>query len=608
MQRSKNGLPLILPNENGKRDNDDILLLLEKSAALGFSKVRIDGFGFRLFFAFLNAIALAAMNTPLIPLIIWFVAVIASQFIEWKLGKISINNGEDVQKRNNFYNAALLSATTYSSVAPIGWFMGNEWAKMCVIWFILGSIVAIAGVQHRVPSMKAKLIAPYIITMPILGAIELALNWNTNNLPIFALSIMFFTGSAFILVMLRVNFTSSKVLNEVFKENEIARIKAEKANILKSQFVSSISHDLRNPLNAILGSAILLKRSIKTEEENQLLDTLLQSGQGMIGLLNDILDHAKLESGKIEFEKTAICPKIFLNEIINSWQAAAEVKKIGLVVSIDENLPKAILGDKQRLAQIVNNLISNAIKFTNHGRVYVSSKIENNKWFISLQDTGIGIDENEIDNLFQPFVQVGNNISSRFGGTGLGLSNSKNLAIAMGGDIFVKSAPNIGSEFWVELPFEIANEKLIENLNQNEDFEAQNYEENPIKILAADDNAANLFIIGKFLETIGANIDLVNDGQEALKKAAINSYDVILLDVRMPIMDGLTACKKIRKESALNKNTPIIMISADAEKDQIAIGLKAGADTYLPKPIVPNKLFEIIETALKGREAFSKAA
>lgn len=609
IQFNKNeNLPLITPSEKVDIEDIEISKLLEESASKGFAKVRVDGIWFRCLFAGLNSFALMAMNVSILPILAWSFLVLITQFNEYSLGLKSLKNSNDLKIRNNFYNAGILSAIIYSSIAPIGWFMGDEWAKMCIIWFIVGCIVANAGVQHRVPIMKAKLIAPYILIMPILGCIELYLNLKFDNIPVFALAIMFLTGSVFFILMIGVNFKSSKLLNEVFKENEIARIKAEKANMLKSQFVSSISHDLRNPLNAILGSATLLKRLSKTEEENQLLDTLLQSGQGMIGLLNDILDHAKLEAGKIEFDNIAFNPKSFLNEIIAIWHGIAEAKNIKLDFSFDENIPFALYGDKQRISQIINNLISNALKFTIQGKVFVSSNYENKKWVIRVRDTGIGISESEIDNLFQPFTQANSATSARFGGTGLGLSNSKQLAIAMGGEIFVKSAHGVGSEFWVELPLEIASESAIADIEQNADFENQNYEENPIRVLAADDNAANLFIIGKFLETIGANIDLVNDGQEAVNKATSTTYDVILLDVRMPIMDGLSACRIIRNECALNKNTPIIMISADAEKEQIAIGLEAGADTYLPKPIVPNKLFEIIETSLNGREAFSKVA
>lgn len=590
-------------------DSSEITRLIEKSAVESFAKSRIQGVKFRYILAGLNAIALMAMGVNAAFVSIWILLVIITQFNEFSLASNSLKNIEDKKIRKNFYDAAVLSAISYCSIAPVGWFYGDQWAKMCIIWFIVGSIVAIAGVQHRVPMMKAKLLMPYILVMPILVGFDLYMNENIEAVPVFALGIMFLTGTVFSILMIKMNFESSKEIEKVFYENEIARIKAENANLAKSQFVSAISHDLRNPLNAILGSANLLKRKAKTKDEIQLLDTLLSLGQGMISLLNDILDHAKLEAGKIEFENIAFSPSDILAETINMWKVPINEKGLEFKSDISQNLPNALIGDKSRINQIINNLLSNAAKFTSKGEVKLISEYQNGKWIIKVIDTGIGISDEEIERLFKPYSQANISTNAKFGGTGLGLANSQKLAQKMGGDIYVKSKPQEGSQFWAELPLIITEEEnIIADEAQYEANSALEDNDCVIRVLAADDNKANLFIIGKYLETIGAIVDLAEDGQKALNKSCKAKYDVILLDVRMPNVDGLEACRTIRTKCALNKNTPIIMVSADAAKDQIAIGIEAGADSYLPKPINPQDLFDIIEKSLQGRSAFSNAA
>ncbi len=576
---------------------------IDSDIAVEYCNVRINGIWARMAFAALCGVNLAFMEVPINIILIWFLLTFANQLFELSLSYKARAKPCDIKLRNFLFNVGAFGAVVYCSIAPFGWFMGDAWAKTCITWFVVGSIISHTTATHQVYSMRIKMIAPYIIILPILSILQVWFERKNSQTPMIFLTITFIFGAAYLIISLKNKLKSEAIFHELQIERELAHLQAKNANQAKSTYVASISHDLRNPLNAILGSAFLLRQNLKSNENVELLDTLLESGNNMILLLNEILDHSKMEAGKLDIESKAFNPSDMLDNIADLWEKNINNKGLEFICDYHGQLPLVLVGDANRIVQIVNNLLSNAFKFTKMGWVCLKANYESGNFIVEVHDSGIGVSEQEKQRLFLPFSQANSEISILYGGTGLGLSNCSNLIKLMGGQIKVESKPSKGSVFKAIIPLPLGKAEDIETQS------AANYDISEISamkmnILAADDNASNRHILGKFIEIIGADLELVEDGELAINSANKKIYDLILLDVRMPNVDGIEACKKIRKSSKFNRETPIIMLSADAALEQIKTGFDAGADGYLPKPIDAVKLYSLIATANGGRVAF----
>ena len=293
--------------------------------------------------------------------------------------------------------------------------------------------------------MRIKMIAPYIIILPLLSILQVWFERKNSQTPMIFLTITFIFGAAYLIISLKNKLKSEAIFHELQIERELAHLQAQNANQAKSTYVASISHDLRNPLNAILGSAYLLRQNLKSNENVELLDTLLESGNNMILLLNEILDHSKMEAGKLDIESKAFNPSDMLDNIADLWEKNINNKGLEFICDYHGQLPQVLVGDANRIVQIVNNLLSNAFKFTKMGWVCLKANYENGNLIIEVHDSGIGISEQEKQRLFLPFSQANSEISILYGGTGLGLSNCSNLIKLMGGQIKVESKPSKGS-------------------------------------------------------------------------------------------------------------------------------------------------------------------
>ena len=370
-----------------------------------------------------------------------------------------------------------------------------------------------------------------------------------------------------------------------------AKKQAEKVARLKSKFVSTISHEIRTPLNAILGTCHQLERNNLQENLVDDLNILQLASDNLLSLINDVLDFTKLESGKVEVKPTVFNLKHFLLAFNQFTLNLAAKKGLTLVYEIDSNLPEFVQADKTKIHQILTNLLSNAIKYTETGTIILkinqnqSSKSKSHIT-VTVTDTGIGIPKKDLDGIFDSFTQSSTSYQLLKGGTGLGLSITKNLVELLKGKIGVESKLNYGSTFQVQLPLEIAQQKNIADKSNDNSSSLKN-----MYILVAEDNEINAKIITRLLGQWEAKYDLATNGQKAIDAAAKKKYDLILMDIQMPVKNGFEASDGIRKDAnKFNENTPIIALTAQPDFSFDPSYREDLFDGYILKPFHPDKL------------------
>jgi|GEM_PF-128182 signal transduction histidine kinase/CheY-like chemotaxis protein len=393
----------------------------------------------------------------------------------------------------------------------------------------------------------------------------------------------------------------TKRQQQLYEQLNVSEKKVREAGVIKENFMANMSHEIRTPMNAILGFTNLLQKEPLNEKSREFVRSIQNSGESLLEIINDILDFSKIEAGMMRIESKSFSLRELLHSVKTMFATRIQQKDLHFIVNIENSLPDLLTGDAVRLTQILVNLVNNAIKFTNRGKIEITveadkKKEENIDISFSVKDTGIGIASHKLEVIFDRFQQADEDTTRKYGGTGLGLSIVKQLVDLQNGTIHVNSVIDKGTEFVFSIPYAISHEFTEhEDLNLYSTSE-MNLADTRLKILVAEDNVMNQNLMRHLLTYWNLDFDIVNNGKEALDALQQRDYRMLLMDIQMPLMDGYTTTLKIRNE--LGMNIPIIAMTAHAMTGEREKCLCYGMNEYIPKPVREKELFKIMKDIL----------
>ncbi len=537
----------------------------------------------------------------------WGVLVAITQLIDFRANAGLRRKGRtdplSKQERLIVLSSTALATAVYGLAAPIIWFGMEPFGQTFAAFLICGMLLHTVIHMHYVKALFLAAFIPHSITFFSTPVAELFL--NSENIGPAAWG-LFLPMILYLGHLVKAYSRNKQAFWNVFQERETAlreRATAEAANQAKDAFLAMMSHELRTPLNGVLGATQALDRTNLSADQKQLTQILSSSGSVLLTVINDVLDFSKIEAGKLELELRPVGISDVASDIRGLWGPVAERKDLSLRVDILSEPEAGFLADPTRLRQILFNIVSNAIKFTSVGEVLVEATYTDGVVRFSITDTGCGVPDDKVDSLFEAFMQADVSTTRKYGGTGLGLSISRRLARLMGGDVTFAPATSGGSVFVVEIPAEradVAADDLVENKGPSAQAAAPHQ---IIRVLLTEDNDVNRRIVQALLTGEAVDLTMATNGAEALDILSRERFDVVLMDIQMPVMDGVTAVRKLRAEPGLNRKTPVIALTANVMKDQKAEYAEAGMSDVLSKPIQRDALIDGLH-----RHAFSEAS
>ena len=538
--------------------------------------------------------------------LLWFAGTLAAGALRGVVEKrISRSENAEAGWGKVFPIVGAVTTAAWAAAPLMAWFSASLFGRELAIALLISGYVLVFAQLRSSPRQAIVISSPYGAAAAI---IAVTLIGDPAFWP-FVMLAPFTAASLFVLVtMTMLREERIRAFQEhqahLIEELEAARDKANAANEAKSNFLGVISHELRTPMNGVLGAAQLLSATRLDGAQREYLAIIRNSGDNLLSLLNDILDMTKIEAGRMNFESIDIQLDDLHRRIVGPFEAQAEAKGLRFVSEFDGDPPAVVRGDPLRVCQVVQNLLSNAVKFTESGEIRFvtrSRRISERRvaFEFAVHDSGAGISEGDMDQLFQPFTQIDASSTRRFGGTGLGLTISRRLVNIMGGDITVQSQVGSGSVFTFAVEGEVV---CWEDEAAQADADADRVEPDGMKVLVVEDHPVNRMILEAWMGSTGRRTTTAENGQEAVDIAQHQAFDLIIMDVNMPVMDGLTATRLIR-EGGVNAETPIVVLSASARNEDHEAGMAAGADAYLNKPIDFRSLASLMTQARGGRPA-----
>ena len=549
------------------------------------------------------AVGLLAVVGP-IAATLWFFSTIAAGAIR---GAVERRLSQRVGAGWGLIFPAVATATTAAwAAAPLmAWFSAHPFGQPLAMTLLVSGYVLVFAQLRSSPKQAVVISSPYSMAAAIIAASL----WGTDLFWAF-MGVVPFTAAGLVVLVLMTMLREERIRAfqehqaHLIEELESARDRANAASEAKSSFLGVISHELRTPMNGVLGAAQLLGATRLDPTQREYLSIIRNSGDNLLSLLNDILDMTKIEAGKMTFEIVDVSIDDLHKRVTGPFQAQAEAKGLNFSVCFEGETPAVVRGDPLRVCQVIHNLLSNAVKFTDAGEVTYTVRSERLsdervRFAFAVRDSGAGISPEDLERLFQPFTQVDASSTRRFGGTGLGLTISRRMANIMGGDIAVESTVGEGSTFTFTVEADVVEWKHEEAVAP---IDAEVADGRSLNVLVVEDHPVNRMILEAWMSSAGHTSSTAENGEIAVEMAAGQAFDLIVMDVNMPVMDGLTATREIRAGDGVNADTPIVVLSASARTEDHEAGLEAGADAYLNKPIDFAALAMVMNQVGSGRE------
>ncbi|WIY68034.1 ATP-binding protein [Aquidulcibacter paucihalophilus] len=513
---------------------------------------------------------------------LWFAAVLVTQALDWAVFR-RFRLQQDWQPDRLYVvlccATTVLGVTVYAAMSAYMWFYGGDVGRVFAMVQCAGGLLHVSLHMHHARPILISAVAPhatYFLGLPVFTAIS-SQNWQELLVAIGCILYM-----SHLVVTVRQSSSTTGALQSARDAEKSARRKAEVASAAKSDFLAVVSHEIRTPMNAVISAANLLRRTRLDSQQREHVSMLIDAGDVLMGLLNDVLDFSKIEAGKMELESADMVVRDRLSTIVRLWEPRALANGVRLKMRIAPDVPAAVRTDPLRVQQILFNLMSNAVKFTHEGEIRIDAGWADGRLNLAVSDTGCGIPADRLGQIFNSFEQADVGTTRRYGGTGLGLAISRRLAELMGGSLSVQSVDGEGSTFTLSLPMtavETAPAQPVRAIETSGSLAGRS-------ILAADDHEVNRRILQLLLEPHGCRLTLVENGAEALEAASGQRFDAILMDMQMPVMDGLEATRRIRT-GEINGDTPVIALTANALDVHRAAWDAAGVHAFLTKPIDP---------------------